>query len=141
MNKLLLLLISGFWLGLVFGLSFIEAPLKFQAPGITTALGLGIGKLVFGVLNKIELVLAVGMIVLSAKLYKNMPRFLIGCIGTMLLILTIQTLFLFPILDARIDLITSGQEPPHSNHHIYYVVMEVLKLPLLLLIFLKTYKL
>lgn len=141
MNKLLLLLITGFWLGLVFGLSFIEAPLKFQAPGITTELGLGIGKIVFGVLNKIELVLAIGVIVLSAMLYESMPRLLVGCIGSMLLILTIQTLFLFPVLDARIDLITSGQQPPHSNHHIIYVVMEVLKLPLLVMIFLKTYKL
>ena len=31
------------WLGLVAGISLIEAPLKFRAPGITLALGLGIG--------------------------------------------------------------------------------------------------
>ena len=34
------------WFGLVAAISFIEAPLKFQAPGITIPLGLGIGRLV-----------------------------------------------------------------------------------------------
>ncbi len=32
----------------------MEAPHKFQAPGITLVLGLGIGKLVFFTLNKVE---------------------------------------------------------------------------------------
>jgi len=32
---------SPFWLGLVLGISAIEAPLKFRAPGITLPLGLG----------------------------------------------------------------------------------------------------
>jgi hypothetical protein len=30
------------WLGLVFGISVIETPLKFMAPGTTTPLGLGL---------------------------------------------------------------------------------------------------
>ena len=47
------------WFGLTLGLSFIETPLKFQAPGVTLTIGLEIGRLVFGVLNKIEIGLAV----------------------------------------------------------------------------------
>ena len=39
------------WLGMVLAISFLEAPLKFRAPGITIALGLGIGRLVFRALN------------------------------------------------------------------------------------------
>jgi hypothetical protein len=35
------------WLGMVLAISFLGAPLKFRAPGITVALGLGIGRLVF----------------------------------------------------------------------------------------------
>ena len=50
------------WFGLVLGLAFIGAPLKFQAPGITLPLGLGIGRLVFSVLNKIEIILALVLI-------------------------------------------------------------------------------
>ncbi|WP_328388425.1 hypothetical protein [Nocardia sp. NBC_00416] len=35
------------WLGMVLAISFLEAPLKFRAPGVATELGLGIGRLVF----------------------------------------------------------------------------------------------
>jgi len=35
------------WIGFVCAISFMEAWLKFRAPGITVPLGLGIGRLVF----------------------------------------------------------------------------------------------
>lgn len=35
------------WLGMVLAVSFIEAPLKFRAPGVTLPIGLGIGRLSF----------------------------------------------------------------------------------------------
>lgn len=46
------------WLGMVLAISFIETPLKFRAPGVTLQIGLGIGRLVFRVLNACELALA-----------------------------------------------------------------------------------
>jgi hypothetical protein len=46
------------WLGAVLAISFLEAPLKFRAPGITRPLALGLGRLVFRALNRLELVLA-----------------------------------------------------------------------------------
>ena len=46
------------WLGMVLAISFIEAPLKFRAPGVTLQIGLGIGRLVFRALNACELSLA-----------------------------------------------------------------------------------
>ena len=46
------------WLGMLLGISFLEAPLKFRAPGITLPLGLGIGRLVFRALNAAEHALA-----------------------------------------------------------------------------------
>lgn len=51
------------WLGMVVAISFLEAPLKFRAPGITLLLGLGIGRLVFRALNAAEIVLAVPLAV------------------------------------------------------------------------------
>ena len=36
------------WLGMVLAISFLEAPLKFRAPGVTLALGLSIGRVVYG---------------------------------------------------------------------------------------------
>ena len=35
------------WIGFVSAISFMEAWLKFRAPGVTLTLGLGIGRLVF----------------------------------------------------------------------------------------------
>src|SRR5690606_37301219 len=51
------------WLGIVIAISFIEAPLKFRAPGVTLQIGLGIGRLVFRAVNSVEVVLAVAAIV------------------------------------------------------------------------------
>lgn len=39
------------WLGMVVAISFLEAPLKFRAAGVTLQIGLGIGRLVFRALN------------------------------------------------------------------------------------------
>ncbi len=54
------ILIPLVWCGLLAGISFIEAPLKFRAPGITVPLGVGIGRLVFRVLNRVEWGLLLG---------------------------------------------------------------------------------
>lgn len=61
--KILQIAVPFVWFGLVGGISFLEAPLKFQAPNITIPLGLGIGRLVFFWLNKIEIALMILMLV------------------------------------------------------------------------------
>ena len=53
------------WLGMVLAISFLEAPLKFRAPGVTLPIGLGIGRLVFRALNGCEVVLAAAIVVSS----------------------------------------------------------------------------
>ena len=58
------------WLGMVTAISFLEAPLKFRAPGVTLPIGLGIGRLVFRALNIAELTLAV---VLTSAVLAAMP--------------------------------------------------------------------
>ena len=54
------------WLGMVLAISFLEAPLKFRAPGVTLQIGLGIGRLVFRALNSVEVLLAVGILIALA---------------------------------------------------------------------------
>src|SRR5580698_8904874 len=51
------------WLGMVLAISFLEAPLKFRAPGVTVRIGLGIGRLVFRALNTVEVGFAVVVLV------------------------------------------------------------------------------
>lgn len=141
MNKLITLLIIGIWIGLVIGISFLEAPLKFQAPGISLSLGLGIGKLVFGVLNKIEMLFSVLLIIMYAGIFKELNRWHFIAFITLVLIVLIQSIFLLPILDDRADMIISGNTPESTYHHIIYIVAEIIKLFLLFVLFVKSFRL
>ena len=68
--RILQIAIPFVWLGFVCAISFMEAPLKFQAPNITIPLGLGIGYLVFHALNKVEIVLC---LLLAISFWKAKP--------------------------------------------------------------------
>lgn len=60
-----------FWCGCVTAISFLEAWLKFRAPGVTVPIGLGVGRLVFAALNKLEWALAIASLVFAGiKLLK-----------------------------------------------------------------------
>lgn len=115
------------WIGFVCAISFLEAWLKFQAPGVTISIGLGIGQLVFGALNKVEwfLALVIFAIVLSNR-QNFKPRdhiYFFVAFG----ILLIQTMWLLPALDARAVLYINNQPAPPSSLHIYFVAAEVIK--------------
>src|SRR5699024_3198490 len=69
--RAMMLIIPAIWLGLIIGISFIEAPLKFTAPGITIPLGLGIGRRVFLAMNVTEIVLAVILVLALIKLWRS----------------------------------------------------------------------
>ena len=43
-----------------------------------------------------------------------------------------QTLWLLPLLDARVGTIMAGGTPPESNLHTIYIIAEALKLVVLL---------
>ena len=121
-----IVVITFTWVGMICGISFLEAPLKFQAPGITLALGLGIGKLVFGALTKVEMLfslLLVGLLILRKANHKTWLLFVIPTV-----IVVIDNAVLMPILDARVDMIISGTTPPASYTHWWYVALEFIKL-------------
>jgi uncharacterized membrane protein (DUF485 family) len=122
------------WIGFVGAISFMEAWLKFRAPGVTLPIGLGIGRLVFAALNKVEWVFA---LIIAISAFRNRRQaipmqtgLLLGAIA----ILIIQTAWLLPGLDARAELHISGASVPHSNLHIYYVAAEGLKMVCLVLL-------
>ena len=72
-EQLLAIALPFVWLGLLLGISAIETPLKFKAPGITLELGLGIGRLVFRALNRVELAIAVVLTIVVAHLARSWP--------------------------------------------------------------------
>jgi hypothetical protein len=119
------------WFGLVLGLSFIETPLKFQAPGITIPLGLGIGHLVFFALNKIEIFLAV-VLLISLILARPVKTIAAASFGVATVLLILQTAWLLPVLDARAAQVVGGTDPGASNLHLIYIAFDLVKLILLL---------
>lgn len=118
------------WFGCIGAISFMEAPLKFTAPNITLALGLGIGRIVFQTLNKIEIVFAVLMII-SLFLKRPKTKFPLYLFAVILLILILETVWLLPVLDARAEQVINGTAAPFSNAHIIYIVFDAIKFLLL----------
>ena len=125
------------WLGMVLAISFLEAPLKFRAPGITVPLGVGIGRLVFKALNTVEALFALALIV---TVIVSLPPTTIwwwraGLIGAVVVVLVIGAGVLRPRMDARFSRgETSGDGAPRHSAHVGYVVLEVAKVLLLLAI-------
>ncbi|MDO5663514.1 MAG: hypothetical protein Q4G40_12525 [Brachybacterium sp.] len=125
------LILPALWMGLIIGLSFIEAPLKFQAPGITTPLGLGIGRLVFTALS-IAGALLLAAIVLTglARPRENRAGWLL--IAGIAAVTAVQSLVIRPPLNARSDVIIAGGDPGESWLHYGYIAAEAVLLLLLL---------
>jgi hypothetical protein len=124
---------SFVWLGMVLAISFIEAPMKFRAPGVTLQVGLGIGRLVFRALNACELVLAV-LVVISLLI--GDPGAGAGiALGVAVAVLLVQLLLVRPALTRRSDAVLAapeGIEGPGSRAHLWYVGAEVVKVVALL---------
>ena len=112
------------WLGMVLAISFLEAPLKFRAPGVTIPLGLGIGRLVFRALNAVEAVLALA---LAVCLVVGDPGAAAFPAVVAVAVLLVQVLAVRPRLTRRSDTVLAGEDAPRSRAHHGYVGLEVLK--------------
>lgn len=128
------------WIGLISGISFLEAWLKFRAPGVTMQVGLGIGRLVFNALNKVEWVFALlilGVFIWNWQIYQDWSNiyFLLA-----LLILIVQTIWLLPLLDKRAKEIIEGKQFAPSHMHIYFVFGEAIKVATLCITGLNLFK-
>lgn len=120
------------WTGFVCAISFMEAWLKFRAPGITRPLGLGIGRLVFSALNKVEWFFALILLISYFLLEQKMALTGSICFFMPLFLLILQTSWLLPALDARAELHIKGAIVPRSNLHFYYVAFELAKVMFLI---------
>lgn len=95
------------WIGFVLAISFMEAPLKFQAPSLTLPVALEIGYLVFHALNGVEigLALVISAFTILAEWSQRIRR-ITALIGTPL---ARQTALLYTVLD--------GPPPCHHQPH------------------------
>ena len=122
------------WFGMVAAISFIEAPLKFQAPGITIPLGLGIGRLVFAALNVAEGIVLFALTVVSfwPAAYRIDGRRLAIWAG-LAAVFVAKVVFVRPPLNARTDLVLAGANPGESAWHYVYIACDVASMVLLVI--------
>lgn len=122
------------WLGMVLAISFLEAPLKFRAPGVTIPVGLGIGRLVFRALNACEAVLA-AVIVIALVAAGSVRTGIVVAVLVAIAVLLAQVIGVRPALKRRSDAVladASQAESGRSRAHYVYVVLEVVKVVALL---------
>nr|WP_090341211.1 hypothetical protein [Mycolicibacterium malmesburyense]CRL71006.1 transmembrane protein [Mycolicibacterium malmesburyense] len=117
------------WLGMVLAISFVEAPLKFRAPGVSLQVGLGIGRLVFRALNSIEVALAAVLVIAVAVFRPSLVAVI--AVGVVVVTLAAQLIAVRPALNRRSDAVlatSAGQEPAgRSRVHYVYVALELVK--------------
>ena len=139
--RALMLLLPPIWFGLIIGISFIEAPLKFTAPGITIPLGLGIGRRVFLAMNITEVLLGILLLIALVSMWRShrhqeLPNF--GKIQRYsflaLALLLIKTVIIRPLLAVHTDRVLEGSFEGGSTTHYYYIGVEVILFVVLLLL-------
>lgn len=113
------------WLGMVLAISFLEAPLKFRAPGVTLRVGLGIGRLVFRALNVVEAILALAIVVLLQSGDPSEAATIAAAVAVITLVG--QVVAVRPALTRRSDAVLAGEDGPRSHAHLAYVALEVVK--------------
>ncbi len=134
MKQYFVLLPLLLWAGCIVAISFMESWLKFKAPGVTLPVGLGIGKLVFSALNKMEWFFAVAAVAGFFVLKQSPERGTVLLFAAAVFLLVAQTFWLLPALDARATGVISGATLAPSNLHWYFVGAEIIKFSLLLIL-------
>ena len=128
-SRIALTFLPTFWFGLIFAISLIEAPLKFQAPGITIPLGLGIGRLVFGAMNIVEILIAIGLFV--AVFRRGVPRRMTQLVTALGAVLLAKVALIRPLLNKRTDAVLAGLDDGGSSWHYLYIAADGILLVLL----------
>jgi len=116
------------WLGMVLAISFVEAPLKFRAPGVTIQIGLGIGRLVFRALNICEAALAA--VALVGVVLGGAPVVVFVALGVAVAALGAQVVGVRPALTRRSNAVLADAavaESGRSHAHLFYVGLEAAK--------------
>jgi hypothetical protein len=126
------LILPAVWLGIIIGISLIEAPLKFQAPGITIPLGLGIGRLVFTAMNIVELVIAA--LLLLSCVRSGVDRRFWALLWATAGVLLVKVAVIRPILNRETDRVLAGLSGGGSAAHLFYIAADGVLIVLLVLL-------
>lgn len=113
------------WLGMVVAISFLEAPLKFRAAGVTLQIGLGIGRLVFRALNTVEVGFA--LVILAIVVVGSTPARIAAAFSVALAALAVQLIAVRPRLTRRSNQVLAGLQAPRDEqrNHLDYLQTDI----------------
>lgn len=114
------------WLGMVSAISFLEAPLKFRAPGVSVQVGLAIGRSVFRALNGVEIVLALVILAALARSGHPPAAVVIAALASAS-VLAVQLGVVRPALSRRTAQVLAGEIGARSRAHHAYIALECAK--------------
>lgn len=117
--------VAAFWLGILMGVSFLATPVKFQADTLTLPVALEVGRVTFALFSKIEWGLY--LLLLITAILSRSSFFRWGCLLVLLALQLTESLWLLPVLDARVGDVMAGRTIPDSSHHFLFIATELCK--------------
>ncbi|MBO6901087.1 MAG: hypothetical protein JJ864_07050 [Rhizobiaceae bacterium] len=113
------------WFGMLIGVSFLATPVKFQAPSLVLPVALEVGSVTFAAFSMVEWGLSLGLVI--ATFFPSISRTTVTLSAAVVVIVTLQALWLLPALEARVAAVVAGSPLPPSWHHLIYAGLEVTK--------------
>ncbi|CAB1277276.1 hypothetical protein [Candidatus Nitrosacidococcus tergens] len=114
-------IITILWIGFILAISFFETPLKFYALLLTVPAAIQIEYVLFHALNLVEIIFAA--VVIGAAYCGEGSKKTTSLTISIAILLTIQTAFLFFLLDPKTLAMVHGIEAMTSPYHIVHMVI------------------
>lgn len=130
MYATLIAMMGLLWAGMILGISFLESWAKFRAPGLSKPVGLEVGRVVFSLFHKVQSVWL--LLIVCLGFFAQFSFFDWLTLGTLVFIFTLQSVWILPQLNKRVQIILTGGNPAPSFFHASYSIAELAKLILLL---------
>ncbi|MEL7061426.1 MAG: DUF4149 domain-containing protein [Acidobacteriota bacterium] len=121
--------IAWVWLGMILGVSFLAAPAKFQAETLTLPVALEVGRVTFGLFDRLEWLWTAALIITAWRRRRagRLDGWSLGLVAMILAIVCIQSWWFLPALDVRVSVYMAGETPPPSPLHLLSGFAEVVQ--------------
>lgn len=118
-------MIAAIWIGLILGVSFFAAPIKFTAPGVALEELLQVGQVTFQAFTWVEF--AAFALLVGASIGQLTRPVIIGVI-ILFVLLMVQKFAVLPRLDSALIKTVAGQPTTENTLHFVYGLIDVLKI-------------
>ena len=126
-------LIAGLWIGLIIGVSFYAAPIKFTAQDLAYQDLLLVGYVTFHGFTWVEFS-TFGILTLCSLIHLSRPIILSGL--SLLILLVIQKFMVLPQFDEVLHQVIEGQDRKRNYLHYLYGALDLIKIGTLITLFL-----